>query len=1069
MVLPGARTDPRTPGGMPDSGTVNPGGPMPSMPKMGPGPGPTAPGAPDPARIEEIFTQYTSGQITREDLINQLHSFSEGEGGILGLLEGMEQQPEQPGQPGVQPGSDPVGSPGSIPPQPQPQPANVQNGQAISPGAASVPIPPLEEPLDARHQQISMMLQGYGLGPADADQMASILNPHEVGHNRTWSDDEGLWIDEYTSTTGSALTKQAAKDKTAAALASSSGGIAWDPTLSGQSWNYAEGKSKVADTGSGMQEMRAQAGLGVDAGSTASGIVERLVDGKKTLVEIGDTSGLTEYDRNRARVLQLQGNLGQGAFKEKAWSSDAFDQYSQKEGWKKDLDADVGEEDPWETVRTNVTRPGVALENEEVGAVPQITPDAAELARQAALDKQRLAAEAAKNLEGGQFASHPGFQQFSKYGAEPTAVHGWSTQGGTGSEVIFAVLNEQGKHQRRSSGKGGQTGGYMYMDANGNTFEGFEGPDGAIFKSSEDLDNFTDWQEQYSYWNNEPMDFLGFNNGNPVGNWQHMTQFGGEMYYFKTAEDVERFALHRQWPNGTFVKGFENGWPLYAGSNTAKPSGELIPKGSQPIHTFGANGMPGGMELDSMGLPIPGSGYNPDAPVDGSPTGGGFKFDSDQPDHFAGMDTGDPAGAGGGVPGAQGVGGTAPAVDPVQLAQARSEFPMLDEFLSQLNREDVNPASNPEITKSLMDVIGTLESLKLKGDQAENMAFVESIYSSTREALDRKAVQSRANLDRAFQEGSAIGVVANQATLASQAEENKRVFDLSQTAGYIPTLDANGNWVIDEAKSVGTLEREALDVSEADKMRSREIDIMSLFGTYIAPETETDKTIQTLEAQKFGFTKAMQMAEVTGKIPTEWTGDAQLTGDSANTFAMKRAIWEKDISNRNLDVQDRLALNAQQTQSTNLTIANNRNFLERHIADGNLAEAVNARKDGTWLEAERIKLERDKMKLDTLKSLSDPAAFLFAKRYGILDDIGDVLGISWGDDVPDEIPLMLQPGSIPTMREFQLATPIERQIMLAELASSGGYTTEEAVRVISEGAPGGGRTLRRPSLLGASR
>jgi len=127
MVLPGVRTDPRRPGGMPDSGSVNPGGPMPSVPQgtrqpnMGAGVG-----EPDPKKIEELFTQYTTGQITREDLINGLHTFSEGQGGILGLLEGMGQQSEKPG-------SEPIGSPGSIPPQPQPQPAAVANGQAISP------------------------------------------------------------------------------------------------------------------------------------------------------------------------------------------------------------------------------------------------------------------------------------------------------------------------------------------------------------------------------------------------------------------------------------------------------------------------------------------------------------------------------------------------------------------------------------------------------------------------------------------------------------------------------------------------------------------------------------------------------------------------------------------------------------------------------------------------------------------------------------------------------------------------------------------------------------------------
>ena len=74
-VLPGMRGDIKTPGGMPDSGSVNPGGPMPSVPQnrgqsMGQGSS-----ALDPGKLEELFTQYTSGQMSREDLINQLHTF----------------------------------------------------------------------------------------------------------------------------------------------------------------------------------------------------------------------------------------------------------------------------------------------------------------------------------------------------------------------------------------------------------------------------------------------------------------------------------------------------------------------------------------------------------------------------------------------------------------------------------------------------------------------------------------------------------------------------------------------------------------------------------------------------------------------------------------------------------------------------------------------------------------------------------------------------------------------------------------------------------------------------------
>ena len=63
---------------------------------------------------------------------------------------------------------------------------------------------------------------------------------------------------------------------------------------------------------------------------------------------------------------------------------------------------------------------------------------------------------------------------------------------------------------------------------------------------------------------------------------------------------------------------------------------------------------------------------------------------------------------------------------------------------------------------------------------------------------------------------------------------------------------------------------------------------------------------------------------------------------------------------------------------------------------------------------------------------------------------------------------MVAPGTFPSMTEFQNATLTEREIMLAEVASSGGFTTDEAVRRIIEGAPGG-RDIRRTSLVGVTR
>jgi len=113
------------------------------LPKMGPGPGPSVPGEPDPEKLVELFTAYTSGQISRDDLLQQLHDFSTGEGGILKLLEGMQTQPGR------------------------------QTGEVPAAGST----PKQAAPLDQRHQRISQLLQQFGLKPDDAALMSTELNP----------------------------------------------------------------------------------------------------------------------------------------------------------------------------------------------------------------------------------------------------------------------------------------------------------------------------------------------------------------------------------------------------------------------------------------------------------------------------------------------------------------------------------------------------------------------------------------------------------------------------------------------------------------------------------------------------------------------------------------------------------------------------------------------------------------------------------------------------------------------------------------------------------------------------
>ena len=175
MVLPTQPPRGVSPGGMPGPPMQGQGrGPNVGMPRaQAPIPS-SVPGVndvaeePNPDDIAELFNAYTSGQLSREQLINQLDVFSEGRGGILGLLESMEAPQE---------GAEGGGMPGA--------PPNPMGGE--SPAGA---IPPLEGKLDKRHLLISAKLQDYGITAEDADQMATVLNPNEAGVPYAWEQEQ---------------------------------------------------------------------------------------------------------------------------------------------------------------------------------------------------------------------------------------------------------------------------------------------------------------------------------------------------------------------------------------------------------------------------------------------------------------------------------------------------------------------------------------------------------------------------------------------------------------------------------------------------------------------------------------------------------------------------------------------------------------------------------------------------------------------------------------------------------------------------------------------------------------
>ena len=447
-----------------------------------------------------------------------------------------------------------------------------------------------------------------------------------------------------------------------------------------------------------------------------------------------------------------------------------------------------------------------------------------------------------------------------------------------------------------------------------------------------------------------------------------------------------------------------------------------------------------------------------------------------------------------GPPAAGGDAGTDPIMqDLASVGADKESFRMFDRFLQQIDTSVFD--ADADLASTLAVAIKDLEIMAMSDTQNAAKRMQETVIN----ALDRAAITARAKADRDLQQGAAVGSIDIEGvgatrTLASRIEQNKMILQQALLAGQIPEMDADGNFTLEFAKDtegapLQTLEarqqERELTMSETEKLDNKNINMAKVFGTWLptaaksADGTATPEAIQTLESKKFGLTRSIHEAEVTGLIPRDMMGEHQLDQQVwrdkhrlglPETLSAKRMAWERDVAVMNAESARRKSFNEAERITMDLQIQQNKASSAEAIAAGKLAEAVEARKDATFLAKQKLDLEREKMKIDTLTALANPATYLFAVRYGLLEQIGGALGIDWGDDAisSDEVPSMVAPGTFPSMTDFQRATPSERQIMLAEVASSGGFTTDEAVRMIMEGAPGG-RDIRRTSLVGVTR
>ena len=1050
-VLP---TQPRrgvTPGGMPDTGMQGQGRgaptglPKPMNPTTGmPGMGNVDKNVPDPEDLVELFTAYTTGQLSREHLINQLDIFSEGQGGILGLLESMEKEAAG--------GSE------------MEQPAAPQSAQAIPtmPGQVGPPsgaglenagsIPPLEKPLDKRHQRISMLLQNYGLPAHDADQMSTVLNPNEEGVPYAWEQEQinlTFGDDPRTATgmgTGN-VTKQGAFDAARASISPNIKSLSDD-----QIWD-------VINTPAPNAPMTS-ADINVD--HTPRSQVSRDQGGTMSTWEAPEEDDYEE--QVSTSNVNVQPNI--------VWDP-IRDQYIDTN--KMSLLPPPAPAAPQETGQLVWDNDSGQMVDSGTWMPPKAGPG---------LNTAQLAQ--AQNPGGGAYGdmSQQATQNFYNQGggavgdmaaAADTVRATPAINGGAYGDMGTAATN-------RAIEQGGGAYGDMATAADTVTQRNFPGAFGDAAWTAQNTPPAvppagpTISAEEYAKFKES-----GPVGANPLGG---LEQIGADLFgklfqkmgwenpgllETKEAKDVENYLKDQLGFTSTGV--------------SVSPRKDIQDEDAAMQSLYRSQGYLGSGSGD-IHINI---GDSPEAQADGL---------LEPQEIFAPTDKSIP-----GTPGYEGtdvthteegvqVGKTEPFETGFKTVED-FDFPELRGFLNSLSESARSDLAGQGLAGSIVTALTDITNARVAGQ----VSLANNNTQAAVEFLDRAALNLRTEAQQNIEKGVAIGQIENTATLAREAEEYKQVMQRYMATGKIPQLDPDtGDFKRNDDDTINfdeTLERE---LSYDELQQDRTIRMSELFGKLInftrtgeikkIEGMEPLADMQTLEAQQFGLSKILKQSELAGVMmgedgkPLMVTKKNPKTGQDEqvplDTFEARRYAWEYDIAQERIrleDEQQTIDVNMSELEAATVQYGQQ---LTSHIEAGRLAEAVTARKEKTIAENKKREMEKNQLKVSTLLSLADPSTMLFAKRYKILDDIGAAIGVDFSGEVAiPEPPPMVQPGTYPTLRMLQEATPAERQIMMAETAAWGGAAADNASAMaaqqrIAQWTPGA-KPLRRGVIQGSAR
>ena len=956
-------------------------------------------GEPDPNKLTEMFQAYSAGQLSREQLINQLDVFSTGRGGILEMLESMEHQPQQitghafGGETGQIQG-------GMLPPQ-------VQSSESES-GA----IPPMEGPLDKRHQRIAGLIQNYGVMPEDANQMATVLNPNEQGVPYAWEQEQinlTFGDDPRTATgmgTGN-VTKQGAFDAARASVSPSIKSLSDD-----QIWDVINTQAANAP--------------------------------------------MTAADINVDHTPRSQVPTSQGGTMSTGWESPETDDYE-----------DIPNTTFNPNVQPNIVWDPVRNQYIDTNKMQLLPPPPATFQGGAMGDMSTAATNQAIQQGGGAYGDMAA--------AADTVRATPAINGGAYGDMGTAATN-------RAIERGGGAVGDMSAAADTVTQRNYPGAYGDAA-----------WTAQHT----PPAvpqtgptisaeEYAKFKEGGPVGAnpLGGLEQIGADLFgklfqkmgwenpgllETKEAKDVENYLKDQLGFTSTGV--------------SVSPRKDIQDEDAAMQSLYRSQGYLGSGSGD-IHINI---GDSPEAQADGL---------LEPQEIFAPTDKSIP-----GTPGYEGtdvthteegvqVGKTEPFETGFKTVED-FDFPELRGFLNSLSESARSDLAGQGLAGSIVTALTDITNARVAGQ----VSLANNNTQAAVEFLDRAALNLRTEAQQNIEKGVAIGQIENTATLAREAEEYKQVMQRYMATGKIPQLDPDtGDFKRNDDDTINfdeTLERE---LSYDELQQDRTIRMSELFGKLInftrtgeikkIEGMEPLADMQTLEAQQFGLSKILKQSELAGVMmgedgkPLMVTKKNPKTGQDEqvplDTFEARRYAWEYDIAQERIrleDEQQTIDVNMSELEAATVQYGQQ---LTSHIEAGRLAEAVTARKEKTIAENKKREMEKNQLKVSTLLSLADPSTMLFAKRYKILDDIGAAIGVDFSGEVAiPEPPPMVQPGTYPTLRMLQEATPAERQIMMAETAAWGGAAADNASAMaaqqrIAQWTPGA-KPLRRGVIQGSAR